>query len=270
MKTELRIYTFLIFLCLHYYSSSQVVSEDIIIGEKIQLASKILDYDPEIYVSLPADYTDSINYPLVILHDAGWLFEGFAGITKLMGQMEEIQPCIVVGIPLKNDYVEYAPKITGAPQSGNADKVLKFYSDELFPYMELNYRCSEERIIWAHSGLAGLFCTYILLGECTQFSGIISSSPNLRWVQEYITKEDAFDALSRKGAVFYYLSFGSNEEEEYQGEMYTLIKEFKSKLEKEAPENLKWVYRFNEHNNHFTNAVESYIDGLKLYFETKK
>ena len=52
--------------------------------------------------------------------------------------------------------------------------------------------------------------------------------------------------------------------------MHPQIIEFKTKLENEAPDNLKWIYRNNEHNNHFTNAIESYIDGLKLYFEMMK
>ena len=260
------------FLSLLIYSSAAVCvfpqtdTSDIVIGEKFLVPSVILDHDPVVYISLPADYCDTNRYPLVLLHDADWLFPAFAGLTKLMGQMGEIPPCIVAGIPMHSDYVEYAPPITGVPESGNADKVLQFYSDELFPFIDSIYPCSQERIIWAHSGLAGLFCTYILLGECRLFSGIISSSPNLKWVQEYITGDKTFEALAKKGEIFYYMSFGENEEDIYQGDMYSLIREFRDELDRIAPINLRWVYRLNEHNNHFTNAVESYMDGLKLYF----
>lgn len=257
----------LIFTFQAHFGFSQTDTNKIVIGQKFPVTSAILDYDPVVFVSLPAGYSDTIRYPLVLLHDADWLFPAFAGLTRLMGQMEEIPPCIVVGIPLHSDYAEYAPPITGVPESGNAVKILKFYSEELFPFIDSMFPSSQERIIWAHSGLAGLFCTYILLGDCRLFSGIISSSPNLKWVQEYIKGDDVFNVLSTKGEIFYYLSFGEDEEDIYQGDMYRFIREFRDKLDQNAPGNLRWFYRLNEHNNHFTNAVESYVDGLKLYFD---
>ncbi|MCK5465653.1 MAG: hypothetical protein KAI95_21640, partial [Bacteroidales bacterium] len=66
---------------------------------------------------------------------------------------------------------------------------------------------------------------------------------------------------------FYYLTFGRNEAEAYMGDMYQKVQEFRQRLENEAPDNLIWQYQLNENNNHFTNAVESYIDGLILYFK---
>jgi hypothetical protein len=51
------------------------------------------------------------------------------------------------------------------------------------------------------------------------------------------------------------------------GDMYQQVQDFKQRLEKEAPDNLIWRYQLNENNNHFTNAVESYLDGLILYFK---
>jgi hypothetical protein len=163
--------------------------------------------------------------------------------------------------------MEFAPIITGVPQSGHADKILEFFSKKLFPFLESKYNCSKERIIWAHSAPGGLFCTYLLLGPDKQFSGIISSSPNLRGNQEYINAENAFEKLSQRDTTFYYLSFGTNENEMFMGKMRQQVQEFKEKLDKAAPENLKWIYRDNENSNHLTNALKSYIDGIKLYFE---
>lgn len=272
MKNTLLILAIVLTLPLKIFS--QTDSTPIVIGEKMGISSHILNYDPEIYIGLPASFDDTKSYPIIVLLDAEWLFPAFAGITKLMGQMEEIPNCIVVGLPLSDtfkDYgMEFAPKITGVPQSGHADKMLEFFSNELFPFIESKYHGSKEKIIWAHSAPGGLFCTYLLLGSNNQFSGIISSSPNLRGVQEYITAENTFEKLSKKGKIFYYLSFGTNENEQFMKGMYKQVLEFKEKLEKEAPENLKWVYRDNQDNNHFTNAIESYVDGLKLYFEMMK
>jgi predicted alpha/beta superfamily hydrolase len=242
---------------------AQIDSTDILAGKKMTMSSNVLNYNPEIYIGLPANFNDTTTYPVVVLLDAEWLFPAFSGITKLMAQMEEIPGCIVVGLTLNNSFkdygMEFAPKITGVPQSGHADKMLEFFSKELFPFIEKKYNASKERIIWGHSAPGGLFCTYLLLGSDEQFSGIISSSPNLRGNQEYINAENAFEK--------YYLSFGTNENEMFMGKMRQQVQEFKEKLDKAAPENLKWIYRDNENSNHLTNALKSYIDGIKLYFE---
>ncbi len=84
-----------------------------------------------------------------------------------MGQMEDIPECIVVGMPLDSSFkdygMEFAPKITGVPQSGHADKILEFYSKELFPFIESKYHGSGDKIIWAHSAVGGLFCYFRVL-----------------------------------------------------------------------------------------------------------
>jgi len=239
-------------------------------GETLLIKSEILNGNKDIFVGLPRNFNDSADYPLIIILEGEVLFESFAPVTRLMAQVNEIPECITVGIPLYNKHLDYAPKISGHPESGNADKMLDFYRFELFPILDSLYSCNDDRIIWAHSGLGGLFCTYLLLGPDSQFTGILSSSPNLRWIQEYIQKDNPFAEVSKKGKIFYYLTFGSEEGEEYMGEMYQHVQEFNKILKNEAPDNLVWKYQLNEHNNHFTNAIETYIDGLTLYFEKMK
>jgi len=236
-------------------------------GEKLIITSDILTEEKDIYIGLPEHFNDTSEYPLILVLEGEVLFETFAPVTRLAAQLNEIPECIVVGIPFNNKHLDYAPVISGHPESGRADKMLEFYRYELFPLLDSLYHISVDKIIWAHSGLGGIFCTYLLLGPDAQFTGILSSSPNLKWMHEYITKEDAFAELAKKGEVFYYLTFGSSEDEAYMGEMFQQVQELKEKLENEAPNNLVWEYQLNENNNHFTNAIETYMDGLILYFE---
>jgi predicted alpha/beta superfamily hydrolase len=239
-------------------------------GEKFTITSKILNEDKEIYIGLPENFNDSTDYPMIIVLEGEVVFETFAPVTRLMAELNEIPECIVVGIPFYNKHLEYAAKISARPESGNADKMLEFYRIELFPLLDSLYNCQKDKIIWSHSALAGIFCTYILLGSDRQFNGILSSSPNLKWMSDYIDKNNAFEELAKKDKVFYYLTFGSNEGDTYMGEMYDQVKKFKQRLEKEAPVNLVWKFQLNENNNHFTNAVETYSDGLILYFKEMK
>jgi predicted alpha/beta superfamily hydrolase len=236
-------------------------------GERILMHSKILNQEREFFIGLPDHYNDTTGYPLVFVLEGELLFESFAPLTRLAGKMNEIPPCIVVGIPFQDKYLEYAPVIAAEPESGFADTMLQFYRKELFPLLDSLYRCTNDRIIWAHSALGGIFGTYLLIGPDTQFTGIISSSPALRWMKDYMSQDDIFKETAKKGKIFYYLTFGSQEEEAYMGDMYQQVQDFKQRLEKEAPDNLIWRYQLNENNNHFTNAVESYLDGLILYFK---
>lgn len=239
-------------------------------GEKFIFKSKILNENREIYIGLPDDFNDSTAYPVIMVLEGEVVFETFAPLTRLMAQVNEIPPCIVVGIPFYERHLDYAPKISGQPESGNADKMLDFYRFELFPLIESLYHCTDDRLIWAHSALGAIFCTYILLGPDTQFTGIISSSPNLKWMQDYVKKDNAFEEVEKKGKIFYYLTFGGNEGEDYMGEMFQNVRDFKIRLENEAPGNLIWKYQLNENDNHFTNAIETYTDGLILYFQIMK
>ncbi len=273
MKTKL----LLIFLINCIYSNAQITSNSILKkedylthnGDKLLVESKILNENKDVFVGLPENFNDTTEYPLVVVLEGEVLFETIAPLTRLMAETGEIPECVVVGIPLNNKHLDYAPKLSDVPESGNADKMLEFYRQELFPVLEEKYNCGKDKIIWAHSGLGGIFCTYLLIGTDTQFNGIISSSPNLRFVQEYITKNDVFDELAKKNNLFYYLTFGSTEGEDYMGEMYKRIISFKNLLEKEAPKNLQWKFQLNEGENHFSNAIETYIDGLRLYFYNK-
>jgi len=236
-------------------------------GERLLMQSNVLKQDKEIYIGLPAGYSDTVEYPLVIVLEGEIVFESFAPVTRLAGQVNEIPHCIVVGIPFHNNHLEYAPVISAHPQSGFADTTLEFFRTELFPMLESHYPCTGDRIIWAHSALGGMFSTYLLIGPDDQFTGIISSSPALKWMTDYIYQDDIFKETAKKGKMFYYLTFGSNEAEAYMGDMYQKVQEFRQRLENEAPDNLIWQYQFNENNNHFSNAVESYMDGLILYFK---
>ncbi len=263
----------LILLCYHGFSQ-EVISYNItgkyttVNGDRLTLESSVLQESKEIFIGLPSNYSDTISYPIVLVLEGEVLFETFAPLTKLMAEVDEIPECIVVGIPFYNEHLDYAPKINSVPESGNADKMLQFYKVELFPLLESLYSCSDKRVIWAHSGLGGIFCTYLLLGPDNQFNAILSSSPNLKWMTQYTENDEVFKEVARKENLFYYLTFGGDEGVEYMSEMYNHVERFKKILEDKAPNNLNWVSELKENNNHFTNAIETYMEGLKLYFDS--
>jgi predicted alpha/beta superfamily hydrolase len=232
----------------------------------VRFRSAVYEEEREVFVGLPDAVDSTTAHPVIVVLEGEVLFETASVLARLMASVGEIPPSIVVGVPLRGRYEEYAPPPPGEHGSGAADRQLRHLGEELFPLLDARWGVGTDRLLWAHSGLGGAFCTYALLGPDTLFTGILSSSPSLRWAEAYVEDERAFDALAEKGRVFYYLTFGDSEEEAYMGDMFDRVQRFRDRLADEAPSNLAWEYRLYEGNNHFTNAVETYIDGLKLYF----
>jgi len=235
-------------------------------ADRLLIRSDVLGEERELLVGLPRGFHADSAHPVVVVLDGEVVFEAMAALASLMADANEIPASIVVGIPVRGREPDFAPRITGIPESGGADRILEHLRSEVFPVLDSLYHIGTDRILWGHSAIGGLFCTYALLGPDTQFTGILSSSPNLRFTQEYIDRPDAFAQLATKHRTFYYLTFGGDEAPAYMGEMYDLVRALNARLERGAPGNLVWKYSFLEDNNHFTNAIETYVDGLKLYF----
>ena len=55
-------------------------------GERLLMQSNVLKQDKEIYIGLPAGYSDTVEYPLVIVLEGEIVFESFAPVTRLAGR----------------------------------------------------------------------------------------------------------------------------------------------------------------------------------------
>jgi hypothetical protein len=67
---------------------------------------------------------------------------------------------------------DYTPtKETRLPQSGGADQFLAFMKNELFPFMETNYKADSKNRILMGCSLGGLFTLYTLFTQPELFSG---------------------------------------------------------------------------------------------------
>jgi predicted alpha/beta superfamily hydrolase len=70
-------------------------------------------------------------------------------------------------------------------QSGGADKFLLFIKDELFPFMEKNYRVNDDRTLMGCS-LGGLITLYAFLTHTDMFTGYAAASPAVGWDREVL------------------------------------------------------------------------------------
>ena len=227
------------------------------VGFVTSIESEHLEQTRKLFIHLPDQFDAEKSYPLVVLLDGEATFRAFASATALMGWQKLIPECIVVGIPNINREMDYAPVIEGIPGSGDAEKMVLFYREELFPMLEYRFHINR-KILYGHSWV-GFFSTYVMLTAPDLFDAYISSSPMFRFYHQVFTEEGIFESVQEE-TVFYYLTLGGEEAISSELERFILL------LKEDAPSSLKWNFILNEGKNHDSNALLSYMNGLEFIF----
>ncbi len=176
-------------------------------GTQVQrLHSKEVGTDYLLYISLPSDYEKKKDsYPLVFVLDADFCFPMVQSITRILGDHDEIQPLIVVGVAYPgvadekygpifklNRTRDYTPTHVAEggygkefqKLSGGADRYLDFITKELIPHLEKQFRTREDRTIVGYS-YGGLLATYAMLTRPGLFQRLVVVSPSL-WYDKHV------------------------------------------------------------------------------------
>lgn len=166
---------------------AQENGEIIPIGKYVKLFSKILNEERTLLISLPEGYENSKqNYPVLYVLDgyAGSLVNAVAAAQ--LSQRSYMPEMIIVAIKNTNRNRDMLPGTDTSP------RFLKFITDELFPYVDKEYRAEgNQRILYGASN-AGLFVVFSFLDNPDNFTGYIASSPTICWRKEFMinkTKE---------------------------------------------------------------------------------
>ena len=156
----------------------------------------------QLRVFLPERYCDSgtTTYPVLYLLDGDYCFAMATDILRYLVYGGEVPELILVGIAY--DSVGMASEgginmrvrdltpspAENRPGSGGAEGFRRVLQEEIFPFIESNYRAAPgDRAVWGHS-LGGLFGLYVLFHSPELFQRYIIISPALRY-----GKPDAFD-----------------------------------------------------------------------------
>ncbi len=186
-------------------ASNQVGRRQIVIGDKAEIHSKLLNENRTILIGLPQDYHRSRQkYPVLYLLDGEFFFEQALAAVRFLSELgyirnQPIPPMIIVGIvnvDRNRDYTPtFAPQQAGGlefPTSGRAGKFSEFLKAELFPFIDSNYRTQPYRILSGWS-LGGLFTVYAYLEHPDLFSAYIAMSPSLWWDGDlYVKRADSY------------------------------------------------------------------------------
>ncbi len=163
-----------------------------ILGVIDELHSNILDEARSLNIYLPEGYdaNDTVKYPVIYLLD-GSADEDFIHVVGIVQfnnfpWIDRVPKSIVVGIVTVDRQRDFSfptsvkeDKETW-PATGGSEKFIAFIEKELQPFIERNYKATNERTLIGQS-FGGLLATEILMKKPTVFSNYIIISPSLWW-----------------------------------------------------------------------------------------
>jgi predicted alpha/beta superfamily hydrolase len=252
-----RVFGFALMLVINANSAqAQTVVKPLIIGESLDLPSKVLQETRHINVYLPDAYhaETKTSLPVVYMPDGG-LAEDFlhiAGLIQVSIANGTMRPFILVGIEntvRRRDLTgpsENALDKKTVPNLGGSAVFRRFIADELIPEIEQRYRTSKERALVGES-LAGLFTLECLLHAPELFNSYIAIDPSLWWNDEGLTRQfsEKFKTQASLSKNLYLASSA-------QRGMENAAMGFSDMLKKSAVQGLNWKYEQYPNETHAT------------------
>lgn len=278
------LYTLLVPLTL-LFAHPITAQEAIEIGKTYTIKSKVLNEDRKIQVYLPAGYNEAQypnqQYPVIYLLDGE---SNFNYLTAYLDKLSRypypsIPEMIIVGVintnrtrdltPTKVSSeemsTEQAKKIKG--ENGGNDAFFKFLKEEVFTYVDTNYRTLDYKILIGHS-FGGITALNNLLNYTDMFNAYIVHDPSIWWDNKVILREYT-DGINQdfKHRRLFLTQVGESENKDHLSDHYSAIKEFDSLLSKHTPATLSYKYVAYEGEDHGSIPLKGNLDGLRYIFD---
>jgi predicted alpha/beta superfamily hydrolase len=260
-------------------------------SEVRKITSKIVaGQEYELHIMLPGGYKAADKkYPVVYLMDSQWDFPLVTGLYSHYHYDGFIPELIIVGVTWSGENANYDslrirdytptkiatysinPKIDGMrflsssvpmPQSGGADQFLAFMKQELFPFIESNYKADgKNRTLMGCSG-GGVFTLYTLLTQPDLFTGYAAATPYIPWDNEVLYKyEQEFAKKRLPHPVRVYMTVGDVETFRPAFEKFSAIM-----VARKYP-SVRLQSKILENTGHSGTQNETYARGLQFVFE---
>ncbi len=235
-------------------------------------SSIVAGQEYELHIMLPGNYSNTNKYyPVVYLMDSQW---DFPLATSIYGEQYYdgfIPPMIIVGVTWggtnpKPDSLrarDYTPtNLKDIPQSGGAEKFLSFMKEELFPFIERNYRADKNDRTLMGCSYGGLFTLYALFSHPEMFQRYVATSPAYMWDNNMLYRaEEKFAANATNPPAKLFMCVGGVE---------TSVDGFQKltkHLQDRKYKTLEFESRVLENTGHSGTKAEGYTRGLQFAFK---
>ena len=245
-------------------------------SEVRKITSKIVaGQEYELHIMLPASYKAADKkYPVVYLMDSQW---DFPLVTSLYGEHYYdgfIPELIIVGVTWSGEHAnydslrirDYSPtNIDGMPQSGGADQFLTFMKQELFPFIESNYKADGKNRTLMGCSAGGVFTLYTLFSQPDLFTGYVAASPYVPWDNDVLYKyEQEFAKKRLPQPLRVYMTVGDVETTR------PAFEKFSATMVAHKYPSVRLHSKILENTGHSGTKNETYARGLQYVFERPK
>lgn len=258
------IYFLLLLIILPFVCLGQVTfDDDITVGKALRMPSQILGEERRIWIYTPNGYDQTTTrYPVLYLLDGETHFQHAVSTVQFLSRNARIPQMIVVALPNVNRNRDFTPTaIEALPNSGGCVNFIRFMKEELFPYVENNFRTQPYRILAGHS-LGGMFSVYLLFSNSEMFQAHLAMSPYLMYDNNYVLNQ-AVETLTKPMAFnnFLYMTIGA------ESNYFETLGKFTDLLENKKPQGLLWHFQKMTAEDHGTIPLKSLYDGLETLYQ---
>jgi hypothetical protein len=273
--------------------AQQFKSEPIENGIRIKFNSRIMGEERTIWIRVPASYYEASSstqtYPVIYVLDGKSAFFPVTGVVSFMSEEDhvnyQIPEMIVVGVDTENRFRDLTPnkstkqangEESKTPEqklmmsgSGGGEKFLNFMKEEVFTYIEKNYRTNPFRIYVGHS-LGGLTATYTFLKHPDLFNATISIDPSLWWDgAKYVNEApELLKTMPKDQIRKYYVSVIDSSS--YGGSLQfhtNAIFNIGKAMENVSSKNIQYKVDYIANTDHSSIPMLSWYNGLLFIFE---
>ena len=257
---------FLLLFCL-IFSQIGFSQEKLSIAEIQKINSKILNTEREIWVNLPESYYNNklqrVNYPVIYVLDAESNFTFLTGVVSKFqsGFYPEMSESIIVGITNKNG--DRTKDFTHV----NDVNFLNFIQNELFPFMQKNYRVNDFRLLIGHS-LGGYFALKTLYNHPKTFNGYVAHDPSV-WFndKELLNLYQNLENHSFENRFLMITQVGESQNADHLRDHYQSIKKVDERLKSSKNKSLNYHYKQYIDEEHGSVPMIGSIDYLRWQFD---
>lgn len=255
-------------------SHAQPTGEPVVIGEKLEIESKLLGERRPLMIAKPRGYDDGDErYPVVYLLDGGpQNFRHKAGIVSFLDFAGRAPAMLLVAITNTNRNRDLTPPtqserdLRSVQTHGGADRFLQFISDELMPWVTKNYRTRPYTILVGHS-FGGLFAIHALTTRPEMFNAYVAVDPSLHWNDQGIVKQaETFFKTTTQLDADLYMTMTAEGGSASGGAM-----KLAGILDEKAPRGFRWTLRRFPEETHLSTlhrgiylALDTIFDGWHL------
>jgi hypothetical protein len=235
--------------------------DSIVIGKYRKFHSSVTNEDRTLLVWLPRTYNDSIlSYPvLFLLYGQSTTVYLLPTITAcdMLAESGKIPEMIIVGVASAERYRDYS-----SIADGYIENTVKFFRDELFPFVERNYRTTDYRIVIGPQAGA-VFSFYALMKHPDLFQAYVLENP-FTWQIMEILDTMAVNTFRADKILNRFLFV--REEMNHRPESVETVNRFAEWMKSNSPEGFRFHYSLEEPSGYFVSPVPA-KEALLLLFE---